>query len=331
MVRTSAVRVAIATILIAVGLSASAWWSSAADAPLQGLQDAPGIAAAESPPKATAPVYRPQFGDNAAGVSDLQIRFGYWGEQNSGSPVKVGDYRGLDASPMFDFDGISSNGQRTLNYTVTDIDSDSVNADVNYYQRGFQADVQYQLFPHRLNHDPLSQFTDVYDPSKPADFNVVKQDLNVGKNYAIRVQELKAAFKGRLTDDIKVRLDVWGMDKQGEQQAKGMTHCFADLYNTPEQYVGKKCHDLSQSQRISWQTIEVKPIVEWNLGPVVVEYSRPMRSFSQNDQIVNRLYTGPGVGSNSDPVNLPYGVMPNSFMQIDQIKISALMNDDNKF
>ena len=279
----------------------------------------------------TAPVFPLQFGENAAGAADIQIRFGYWAEQNSGSPTKVGDYRGLGDSPMFDIDGIRSNGRRTLNYTLTGMDSETSDAVLNYYQPGFQADVQYQRFPHRLNHDPLLQFTDVFDPAKPADFNVVKQDLNVGKDYAIRVQELKSSFKGRLTDDIKVRLDVWGMDKQGERQAKGMTHCFEDLYNTPPQYDGKKCHDLSQTQRISWQTIEVKPIVEWTVGPVVVEYSRPMRSFSQGDQIVDRLYTGPGVGSGSDPLNLPYDIVPNSFTQIDQLKISAVMNDDNKF
>ena len=34
------------------------------------------------------------------------------------------------------------------------------------------------------------------------------QDLNVGQDYAIRVQELKTDFRGNLSENLKWRLNV---------------------------------------------------------------------------------------------------------------------------
>ena len=56
--------------------------------------------------------------------------------------------------------------------------------------------------------------------------NVVTEDLNVGEDYAIRVQELDAKFQGRLTDNLKWRLNLWGQRKFGERQANAVAHCF---------------------------------------------------------------------------------------------------------
>jgi hypothetical protein len=236
MIRAPRFRVGMAIVLIAIGLPASARPSPAADSPPQEEKELPGVAAAAStgpspapaqpsPEKKDAPktaddksstvsdpLYRYLWSEDPTGTSDYVIRFGYWGSHTAGSPVKVGEYQGLGSSPFFDVDGIRSDGNKTLDYTVTGTDTETTDARFNYYQPGFGANVDYQRYPRRLEHNPLNQFTDVFDKNKPADFNVVKQDMNVGQDYAIRVQQLKASFKGRLTDNVKVRLDLWGMD-----------------------------------------------------------------------------------------------------------------------
>ena len=86
------------------------------------------------------------------------------------------------------------------------------------------------------------------------------------------------------------------------------------------------CHILSQAQHIDWQTTEVKPVIEWNLGPVVVEYSRPMRVFNQFDQLDYRFYDFSGASGYQ-----PYSIVPNNTTQLDQLKLSAQVNEDNRF
>ena len=223
------------------------------------------------------------FSANGTLVSSDVVRFGYWGSSTSGSPVKVGEYQDLGASPFYDFDGIRSDGQRTLNYTITGTDAESNAANLNFYRPGLEINADYQRFPHQLLHENLGEFPN-YDVTGTEQFR--RQDVNPGDDYAIRVQELKANFKYKVNDALKVRLDVWGMYKEGEREARAMQECYAHNSGlVPDATPGKNCHVLSQMQHINWQTTEVKPVVELNLGSVVLEYSRPMRVFSQGDQV----------------------------------------------
>lgn len=354
MIRSSTVGAISRMILLAIAFSALASWSSAKDPPeklsenpfdtsvspkgdtdsgigsKQDKKEPPGTATTvESPRKDSEPQYEFLQRAEAAEQPPVVIRFGYWGTHTAGNVVKVGEYQDLNPSPFFDVDGLRSDGEKTLDFTVTGTDNESTKANLSYYRPGFEANVEYDRFLRQLGHDPMDQFTDVNATPKPAQYNVVREDLNVGRDYAIRVQELKANFKGQLTEYMKVRLDVWGMSKEGERQARGVTICFPDNH-VPVRYPGVQCHVLSQTQRIDWVTMEVKPAIQWDLGPLVVEYSRPMRSFSQNDQIVTRLYTGPGIGSFGSAANLPYDVVPENFTQIDQVKIGADLSANDK-
>ena len=85
-------------------------------------------------------------------------------------------------------------------------------------------------------------------------------------------------------------------------------------------------------QHIDWETTEVKPVIELNLGAVVVEYSRPMRVFSENDQDVSRFYDSGGIAASEFglPRYMEYGVVPDSTTQTDQLKLSGNLNDDNR-
>jgi hypothetical protein len=158
----------------------------------------------------------------------------------------------------------------------------------------------------------------------------VTEDLNVGEDYAIRVQQLDAKFQGRLTDNIKVRLNVWEQRKFGERMANATAHCF-DV--DPGPATNNVCHVLSQRQRIDWLTVEVQPVVEVQLDNLTVEYSRTMREFSQSDGVVERQYTrfppfnGPG---NTLGPPFDYAVVPENFTQIDRVKVNAALTADSQ-
>ena len=96
----------------------------------------------------------------------------------------------------------------------------------------------------------------------------------------------------------------------------------------------KRCHVLSQPQQIDWITREIKPVVEAHLGDsLVLEYSRPMRGFTAADSTTTRYYDGTGSLSynpTTNPNPYAYAVVPDSYTQMDQLKLSGMVNDDNR-
>jgi hypothetical protein len=159
---------------------------------------------------------------------------------------------------------------------------------------------------------------------------VVSEDLNVGEDYAIRVQQLDVRFKGQLTENIKWRLNVWEQRKFGERMANATAHCF-DV--DPGPATNNVCHVLSQRQRIDWTTVEIQPVVEARFDNFSVEYSRTMRQFGQEDELVTRQYTrfppfnGPG---NTLGPPFPYAVVPESFTQIDRVKVRTELSENSE-
>jgi hypothetical protein len=268
------------------------------------------------------------------------LRFGWWATSVSGSPYRVGEYENWTAGPFVNVDGLWSDSTRTLDLigTMTDDSSGSVHG---YYfgpglsggsGAGFEAKFDYEGFPHNLGHDPLSNMLTA--SAATPNSSVVKRDLNVGEDYAIQVQEYKANFKGQLTDNVRWRLDVFGMEKSGVRQANAPTQCFVD--HPPIPAGDHVCHNLSQTQTIDWTTTEVAPKLEGHWGALTVEYSHPIRIFSANDSTVTRTYNGSASLVLSQPypaptINWPYGVVDDNVTNIDQVKIGLDLDDDNKF
>jgi len=267
------------------------------------------------------------YGSNSA------VRFGWWAVDLQGSPTKVGEYQDLSPSPFWDVDAISSDGVRTWDITLTGLDNESSDARVRYYGPDLSAKVDYERFPHRLDHNPLTGFN-LLGPVPPGpDDNVVSEDLNVGEDYAIRVQQLDAKFKGQLTDNLKWRLNLWGQRKFGQRQANAPAHCFDIDPVDPPGNQNNTCHILSQGQTIDWLTMEIQPVVEANFENITVEYSRTMRSFGQDDEVVSRQYTHfNGFSPANDILGPPYdySLVPDNFTQIDRLKISGLLTDYNR-
>ena len=228
-----------------------------------------------------------------------------------------------------------------MNYTLTGTDSESDDATLNFYRPGVEANVNYQRFLHDLGHENLSEFP-FYTPATPPPpytgnnaTQFREQDLSPGEDSAVRVQELRSNFKWQVNDVVKVRLDVWGYYKEGERQVNAMQECYNAIDGhpavVPTPTASANCHVLTQMQHINWQTTEVTPAIELKLGSVVLEYSHLIRQFSANDQDVYRWYQSSVTSVFPAGQNMEYGVVPDSTTQTDRLKLSANLNDDNKF
>lgn len=249
-------------------------------------------------------------------------RLGWWATNTSGSPTKVAEYEGLGASPFVDVDGLLSDGKRTVDVSATNLDSDSRQVGMNYFAGQTSVRGGYQRYPHRLPHDPLGNMGDAASGQE-----IIREDLNVGEDYAIRVEEIRASYKYKLNEHITARLNFFNQRKSGVRQANAMTHCFGEVPTPPlpPPAVPAACHVLSQRQMIDWETVKLEPVLEAKFGPVRVEYSRPMRFFSQDDQIVLGQFweVGPHF-----PVERPYAFVPDNVSQIDRVKVAADLGCD---
>jgi hypothetical protein len=260
------------------------------------------------------------------------FRFGWWGVSSSVSPTRIGEFQSLRSSQFFDVDTLVSDGTQSLDLVLSGLDNEANNVRAKYYSPHLSADVRFQRFLRRWDHDPMAA-PDVGPPVPPENPNdVVSDDLNVGEDYAIRVQQLNAKFKGHLADNLSWKVNVWSMRKSGERQANSTGHCF-DL-NPAAGSQDNRCHVLSQRQRIEWVTMEVQPVLEARFDGVTVEYSHTVRSFGQDDEVTSRVYSRfgyQGVGGNGT-YGAPFihNFVPENTTNIDRVKISADLTECNQ-
>ncbi|MHB8897791.1 MAG: hypothetical protein ACYC6Y_03485, partial [Thermoguttaceae bacterium] len=245
---------------------------------------------------------------------DAVARFGWWGVETQGSPSGVGEWTSLNPSAFWDVDGLTSDGTRTIDFALSGPMDETTDLHGYLYSPLLTAELDINRFLHRTPLADLEPF--INSPNTP---RLDGQNFNETTDHAIRVQELDAKFSGQLAENIKWHLDVWGMRKSGERQALAMNHnCSAS------------CHVISQSQSIDWTTMEIKPGIEVNMGPVTMEYTRTMRAFEQDDEIVTRSYSG-RPNHIQTGVEVPYGVVPESFTEIDKVRIGADLTEDTRF
>ncbi|MCL4202583.1 MAG: hypothetical protein KJ000_08815 [Pirellulaceae bacterium] len=295
------------------------------------------------------------------------VRFGWWGVDVDGSNANVGEWQGLDSSsPFWDVDGLRSNGFQTVDFFATGTENETTTGGLYFYGGPrLTANFEYDRFLHRLGHKPLGgtllPYTPgdfpleggFFDPPPPTPHNNTNspgfvmwgEDLGSDRDYALRVQQVKANFRGDLTENLKWRLNVWGMKKEGTRQVNATQHCF-NATSDPASPVNGACHVVSRSQNIDWLTMEIEPVIEARFGWLTVEYSRTMRTFEQSDQIVTNNFSrgtsSLGLGSNAQ--NGAYAYVPENITEIDRLKlrgqlapqtdlyvVSHLGNTHNKF
>ena len=276
-------------------------------------------------------------------ISEQLVQAGWWFSTLRGSPDKVAQYQDLDPAPFWSVGSLTSDGERTLDVFAAGLDQEANDLRLGMYLPSVVADIQYQRYidhtePDRLLNFPQPVPEHAHPGSDPANYGQsMAEDLNVGDDYALRIQQLKMKFHGPLTEHAKWRLNVWSMRKSGHRQALALSNS----YDRPDVYGNcQACHVLSQRQEIDWRTVEIEPVFETKRGPITISFSLPIRSFTQSDQPVTRLYnpppanyggepTPPQLGSESYPdgAEYPYALVPETFTQIRKLKIGAELGD----
>ena len=233
------------------------------------------------------------------------------------------------SSPFWNVNGLYSNADRSIDFSATGSDNDTDVARLRYYGPGVSADLSFERFDHDLeardfggwnfngNNSVGPAFANgglllrsgPNDPQTPSSIVVYSEkNLSPGQDFAIRVEEWKANFKGCITDNLRWRLNVFGIDREGYRQVSTLQHCSAAAGNgsnlaggalpvggtpvpTADTNLTSQCHVTTQAQHIDWQTTEVTPALELRLGcDTTLEYSHMIRSFTANDQAVNFNY-----------------------------------------
>ncbi|MGO9113460.1 MAG: hypothetical protein ACLP9L_29870 [Thermoguttaceae bacterium] len=309
--------------------------------------------AASTAPIAAATGNVASYYDDSDPVADFLVRAGAWGVHASGSPSKVGEYQNLDSSAMFDAEGIWSNGERTVDFSASGSDNETDVGRLHYFGPHLEADLDWEQFQHQLDaHDFAGWNFDGNNTAGPAGPYVAppghgqnqtnaiiftQNNLSPGQDFAISVQEFKANFHGNITDNLKWRVNVFGIDKEGDRQVSEFQHCSASAFNGSKFPGGantanltNQCHVTTQSQHIDWQTTEVTPSLELRIDcDTVLEYSHTIRDFTANDQAVEFPYAT-AVASysinqkySSTAGSAGYGIVPNSQSQTDRLKFST--------
>ena len=260
-------------------------------------------------------------------------------------------------------DGFSSNGTRTLGVTATGNDKETTPGNLYFYRPGVTANVDYERYLHRLDHDPLDNMANL-DPTLPNnpggnDPLVMKQDLNVGQDYAVRVQELKGSIKGIIADDnIKVRLDVWGLKKEGTRQTNLTAMCYnrnvLGSRHLPPDHLGLGGADLGtftggkvpRPQPVAADQLDHHGNQARRRGPPGRPLHRrilpahaglhgrrpdgiPLLQRDRNTHLqCDHLEQSAVESSQRRPV--PTGVVPDSYTEMDQLKISGDLTENTK-
>jgi hypothetical protein len=261
-------------------------------------------------------------------------RFGWWGVSSDGSQVKTGEFQDLSPSPFWDVDAISSDGVRTWDFALSGLDQEANDANILYFGPNLSAELDFERYIRRLEHEPLAglDLAPGQVPPPGPEGDVIVDDLDIGEDYAIRVEELKAKAQGKLMDHVTWRVNVWGQRKFGERQSNATAHCFNVLAPAAAGATGNTCHVLSQRQEIDWTTVEFQPVLEAKFENFTVEYSRTMRSFGQDDELITRQYTRFGFSPASGALgpDFAYALVPDNMTEIDRLKMSTYLNEKNK-
>jgi hypothetical protein len=268
----------------------------------------------------------PDTWDSSHETYRIAGRAGWWATSHTGSQTYVGEWQSLQPSAFLDLDGLITDGTRTANFFADYLDDSASQARLQFYGPNMRANIDFEQYLHRLQHDPLFN---IPSGAPVSEGGVYKQDLNTGDDYAFRVEQLRGGMVTDLTENLRFRVEAFQMRKFGDRQAEAVAHCY-----TQSGVTGRNCHLLSQSQHVDWETMEVTPYLEWHSGPLVLEYFRLMRRFTQNDQTVSRDYNLPSTGiAGGNPGfsgTWPYAVVPDVTTQMDQLRMHLDMADRTK-
>ena len=235
--------------LVLLSAAATRAEESAATALATDANAVPAATAALATTASTAPVAA-HSGDTATyyqdsdPVADFIARAGAWGVHASGSPTKVGEYQNLNPRPCLTAKASGATATRPSTSAPTAATTRPTTAGCTISARMSK--------PTWIMSDSSTNSTPTITPAatiwaktiRPGRQGPSRQvptarkhrlftdnNLSPGQDFAIRVQEFKANFKGNITENLKWRLNVFGIDKEGERQVNEFQHCSAAAGN----------------------------------------------------------------------------------------------------
>ena len=195
-------------------------------------------------------------------VQDFIARAGAWAVHSSGSPTKVGEYQNLSPRPSGTSTASWSNGEPNRRLQRHGSDNETNDGRLHYFGPHVEADLDYERFQHQLDaHDSIRAGTSTvnnrpgrnsHQPAnrRPQHRLFTDNNLIPGQDFAIRVQECKANFKGNITENLKWRVNVFGIDKEGERQVNAFQHCSA----APATIQRADCHQYPAARSSNFGT-----------------------------------------------------------------------------
>lgn len=262
-------------------------------------------------------------------------RFGYWATSVEGNESIIGLYQDLDPSPFWDFDGISSDGFSTVDFSISQLTETGFNGDLYYYRPGLSVDVDFDRYLKRLENTPLEGFH-----TEGGRFPVFTNELILDEDMAIRVEEIDAKFDGQLTKNVRWHFNFYNLHRHGQRQVTSLAHCFQQAATGTDPARANLCHLSNQSQRIDWNVAQFEPGVEGTWGPITVNYTREMKVFSSDDETVTRTFNNfsqfarfpdAPVNPGFRDVPMAVGLVPENFTQFDKIKLRTELTDKTSF
>ncbi|NOX53119.1 MAG: hypothetical protein GXP27_01500 [Planctomycetes bacterium] len=261
-------------------------------------------------------------------ISATVLRFGWWGVSTDGSQSLVGEWQDTTSSPFWDVDRLFSNGTSMYDVYLFGTDNETTEGGLHFYTPLIQGLVHYERFIHRVDHDHWEAWRqDVTQPPYNQDDVFDVTDLDEGVGNAVRIQELNIRLKGNITENLRWRVNIWTTRTDGQREASAVAHCQSTGVTVGG---GSRsgCHALSQQQSIDWRIFQIEPVLEAHFEKVSIEYSRPMRSLTQSDELVTRDYNTIGVPFGGfTGADVPYAVVPENFYQLDKVKMSARLGE----
>jgi hypothetical protein len=205
---------------------------------------------------------------------------------------------------------------------------------VQYFGPNSQGSIDFNRFPHAQEHENFNNMrasARIPGSGPGSGQPVIAQDLNVGQDYAIRVDQFEAKYKFNLAgqpgkDDswITAGVNIWDQREFGDRQSNNTVHCFTAQSASQQ----RSCHVLSQKQAIDWNTFEVTPNLEGQFGRLNVQFSHTLRVFSTHDE--DLIGTFPDGGANIINGRFPFASVPQSLFNMDKLKLGIDVNEYNR-
>ena len=235
--------------------------------------------------------------------------------------------------------GIWSDGDAPSTSASNGDDNETDDGRLHYFGPRLEANLNYERFQHQLDAGFLCRAGRPFATAGNSQHGRQLQSSSAtttwpGQDYAIRVQEFKANFKGNFTDNLKWRVNVFGIDKEGERQAE----CVSRTATTPPpatdrpgtlpvpvrryrqtDYHGRRPARRTRSatrparaQHIDWQTTEVDagPGTPPRIAIRTLEYSHTASAPSRRTTSRSSISTEPRRPPPRQPDRANLGLTP---------------------